>query len=221
MDRATFITNDGSTTIAISSTNQYFHSTHGAVQESMHVFIEAGLLPLLGTGQKAFVFEMGFGTGLNALLTLINSQRYSQSIHYTTLELFPLEDSLVRELNYCEILGRPEMESLILKMHEPVWNEEVILSPLFTLKKIKCSLLEFSSAPLFNLIYFDAFAPDEQPELWTTEVFGKMYNMLLPGGILVTYSAKGSVRRSMQAVGFTVEKLAGAAGKREMLRASK
>ena len=221
MDRTTFITNDGSTTIVISSTKQYFHSIHGAIQESMHVFIEGGLLPLLRSGHQVNIFELGFGTGLNALLTLINTQQYPQPIHYTAVEAFPLENSLVEELNYCEILKRADMKRAFLQMHESSWNEEVILSPLFTLKKIKSSLLEYSTSELFNLIYFDAFAPDEQPELWTIEVFKRMFNMLVPGGILVTYSAKGSVRRSMQAVGFKVEKLPGATGKREMLRAIK
>jgi tRNA U34 5-methylaminomethyl-2-thiouridine-forming methyltransferase MnmC len=187
----------------------------------MHVFIEAGLLPLVKSKQQIFIFEMGFGTGLNAFLTLLNSLQQQQSIYYTAIELFPLENLLVQQLNYCEVLGRPDMENVFHKMHESAWNEEVIFSPLFTFKKVKCSLLDYSSTQQFDLIYFDAFAPDEQPELWTTEVFEKMFNMLLPVGILVTYSAKGSVRRAMQGVGFTIEKLPGAAGKREMLKAIK
>lgn len=221
MDRTTFITGDGSTTIAIASTNQYFHSTHGAVQESMHVFIEAGLQPMIGARQQIHIFEMGFGTGLNALLTLIKCQQQQQPIYYTAVEAYPLEDALVQQLNYCDKLGRVDLASVFLNMHASAWNEEVVISSLFTLKKIRSSLLKYPSTQHFNLIYFDAFAPDEQPELWTTVVFEKMFNMLLPGGILVTYSAKGSVRRSMQAVGFKVERLPGAEGKREMLRAVK
>jgi tRNA U34 5-methylaminomethyl-2-thiouridine-forming methyltransferase MnmC len=187
----------------------------------MHVFIEAGLQPLLESGQQISIFEMGFGTGLNALLTLLESQRQHRSIYYTAIEAYPLENSLVQQLNYCELLKRPETQYIFNQMHESSWEEEISLSPDFTLNKQKCSLTEYAGPQQFNLIYFDAFAPDEQPELWTTEIFEMMFKLLLPMGILVTYSSKGSVRRSMQTAGFIVEKVPGAAGKREMLRAAK
>jgi tRNA U34 5-methylaminomethyl-2-thiouridine-forming methyltransferase MnmC len=170
----------------------------------MHVFIKAGLQTI----QQPLVriFEMGFGTGLNALLTM---EHAATSVYYFSVEQFPLTGEEVAGLNYGNTL------------HQYPWNEDVKISDQFTLHKSHGSLLAISPGQTFHLIYYDAFAPTAQPELWTKEVFEKLYNLLEPGGILVTYCSKGDVRRAMLAAGFAVDKLAGPQGKREMLRAKK
>lgn len=215
------ITADGSVTIAIPELNVTYHSKHGAIQESMHVFIEAGLRPLLHRQEVISVFEMGFGTGLNALLTLIEATKHQQKINYQTVEAFPLEKEMVAQLNYCEQLQQPELNPLFSGLHASPWNETTHLSPWFTIRKENAPLFNFSTNQPVNLIYYDAFAPGAQPELWTTETFTQLFSMLTAGGTLVTYCSKGDVRRAMQAAGFTIEKIPGPPGKREMVRAMK
>ncbi|HYH14494.1 MAG TPA: tRNA (5-methylaminomethyl-2-thiouridine)(34)-methyltransferase MnmD, partial [Flavisolibacter sp.] len=164
------------------------------------------------------VFEMGFGSGLNALLTAAEASSLQRSIQYTTIEAYPLTREEIDTLNYGEALNN---EPLFAKLHQAAWDETVVINPFFTLQKIQTLLANVPAAQLFNVIYYDAFAPAAQPELWTQAVFEKLYNMLVPGGSLVTYCSKGDVRRSMQAAGFHVSKLQGPPGKREMLRATK
>ena len=200
-----------------------YHSIHGAIQESMHVFIEAGLY---GSGRlerpdPLNIFEMGFGTGLNTLLTLIEADKLKKSTHYATIELFPLNNDEVKQLGYFEQLSQPAYQSLFEKLHQCEWEKDVVMTPQFTFHKTQNDLANYSTNQLFNIIYFDAFAPNAQPELWTKDVFEKLYNMMLPGGILVTYCSKGDVRRNMQAAGFKVEKTPGPTRKREMIRAKK
>jgi tRNA U34 5-methylaminomethyl-2-thiouridine-forming methyltransferase MnmC len=221
MERKMIITKDGSHSISIPEMNVSYHSIHGAIQESMHVFIQAGLrdsgvFDFIGVHH---VLEIGFGTGLNALLTLIEADKHKNRIYYTAIELYPLSEAEISQLNYCEQLNQPHYQRLFEKMHQVEWEEMFEITNNFRLTKTKCSLPDFSSENLFFLIYFDAFAPNAQPELWTKEVFEKLYSMLLPGGILVTYCSKGDVRRAMQGAGFIVEKIPGPLGKREMLRA--
>ena len=214
------ITRDGSHTISIPERNVTYHSTYGAIQESKHVFIEAGLHYLIDQFQPTTlkVFEMGLGTGLNAFLTAIEAENGSVKIHYTAVEQFPLTTDEVKVLNYTEQL---QQRDLFQKIHNGEWEENVIISEHFILRKKKIGLLNFSSAETFNLIYYDAFAPRAQPELWTKEVFEKLFRLLQPNGILVTYCSKGDVRRAMMAAGFNVKKLPGPPGKREMLMAMK
>ncbi len=221
MERSLIITKDGSHTIAIPEMNVTYHSHHGAIQESMHVYIDAGLKYVSGNLQvsEICIFEMGFGTGLNALLTLIEAEREQLTIHYTTVELFPLQEDEITLLNYCELLHREDLKPVFQQLHQCEWEKDIIITPFFTIHKVKNSLQNFKTLKLQNLVYYDAFSPSVQPELWTKEAFEKVYNMLLPGGILVTYCSKSDVRRAMQAAGFLVEKIPGPRGKREMVRA--
>ena len=220
MQRKLILTGDGSHTISMPELNVTYHSIHGAIQESKHVFIEAGLkslLPVEGTALN--VFEMGFGTGLNALLTIIESERLQRKIYYETVEQFPLDNGEVRSLNYCEQLDREDLQPIFEQLHSCEWEKKVNITENFGFNKSRTNLLNLETSETFELIYFDAFAPNVQPELWTNEIFEKMFAMLEPGGILVTYCSKGDVRRAMQAAGFIVEKLPGPRGKREMTRA--
>lgn len=221
MKHELIITKDGSHTISIPEMNVTYHSIHGAIQESQHVFIKAGLFDsgLFDFIGLHHILEIGFGTGLNALLTLIEADRHKNRIYYTALELFPLNSSEISQLNYCQQLEMPDYKPLLEKMHACGWEEMHEITDNFRLAKRKCNLLDFSTDDLFDIIYFDAFAPAAQPELWTIDVFEKMFSILKPSGMLVTYCSKGEVRRNMIAAGFKVEKLPGPPGKREMIRA--
>jgi tRNA U34 5-methylaminomethyl-2-thiouridine-forming methyltransferase MnmC len=217
------ITADGSHSIRIPEMNVTYHSLHGAIQESKHVFINAGFY-----GSDRFqrpeplkIFEMGFGTGLNALLTIIEAEKTKTKVYYETLEPYPLTEQQVKEINYCRQLNRSDLQPVFEKMHCGEWEKEISISPHFSFRKLETLLVNHLTIQQFNLIYFDAFAPKAQPELWTKQVFDKMYAMLVPGGILVTYCSKGDVRRAMMAAGFEVEKLPGPPHKREMIRARK
>jgi tRNA U34 5-methylaminomethyl-2-thiouridine-forming methyltransferase MnmC len=187
----------------------------------MHVFINAGLQPLLNRKEAIHVFEMGFGTGLNALLTLQQALKNRQKILYTCIELYPLEAGMHAQLNYPEHLQDASLQAYFDKMHGCNWEENISIHPLFAFQKSNISLIDFSSNQPFDLVYFDAFDPAVQPELWTEKIFKQLLYMLSPGGILVTYSSKGTVRRAMMAAGFAVEKLKGPTGKREIVRAIK
>jgi len=222
MQRKLILTSDGSHTILLPESNVTYHSIHGAVQESKHVFIEAGLRSL-NPARKTIVniFEMGFGTGLNALLTMIEAEKLERAIHYEAIEQFPLDNKEIGSLNYCTQLGRQDLQMVFEQLHHCEWEKTIKFTPKFTFKKSAAHLLDFETPETFELIYFDAFAPNVQPELWTKEIFDKMFEMLEQGGILVTYCSKGDVRRAMQAAGFVIEKLPGPPGKREMIRATK
>ncbi len=210
------ISSDGSHTLYVPELNEHYHSTNGAVNESMHVFIEAGLNQL--TCDKINVLEFGFGTGLNAFLTSIHNNK--KEIHYDTMEKYPLEPEFVNQLNYGD-LYEGKYQKQFKAIHQCKWEQNTEVHSTFNLTKLHCDFKDLNQVAKYNLIYFDAFAPDIQPKLWTKEIFEKAYNALLPGGILTTYCAKGVVRRTMQEVGFTVERIPGPAGKREMLRAIK
>lgn len=225
MQREIILTNDGSHTVTVPELNVSYHSMHGAIQESMHVFIEAGFRQLSGHNTIR-IFEMGFGTGLNALLTLVEEEKTKQPVHYTSIELFPLTSHEIDLLNYCSQLNREDLEPLFKQIHSCEWEKEIRLTDHFTLQKINASLsheksLSSSSIQSVHLIYYDAFAPSVQPELWTPVIFERLYSLLTPGGILVTYCSKSDVRRAMQAAGFSIEKIPGPPGKREMVRAGR
>jgi tRNA U34 5-methylaminomethyl-2-thiouridine-forming methyltransferase MnmC len=214
------ISEDGSHTLFVPELNEHYHSIHGAIQESRHVLIEAGLNAIEDTGSKIKILEIGFGTGLNAYLTLVASINLSFQIDYAAIELNPLPFETAELLNYPKLISTKDPDAF-KSIHAAKWNEKVDISTNFTIHKVLGSLLEVVLELDFKLIYFDAFAPEKQPELWTLEVFQKMYNSLKSGGILVTYCAKGQVRRNMQAAGFKVARLPGPPFKREMLRATK
>ncbi|GGB12058.1 tRNA (5-methylaminomethyl-2-thiouridine)(34)-methyltransferase MnmD [Puia dinghuensis] len=208
------VTKDGSHTLEGAGGVTY-HSTFGAVQESRHIFIDAGLKA--AQGRPLRVFEMGFGTGLNALLTLMEGR----PIQYETVETIPLPLTMVKELNYCEVLGRPDCQSLFERLHSTPWEEPMEVQPGFRLLKSRGDIRDYDLREPADLVYYDAFDPVAQPELWTEEVFGRLYGQLAPGAIVVTYCCKGAVRRALRAVGFKTEKLPGPPGKREILRAIK
>ncbi|WP_166921955.1 tRNA (5-methylaminomethyl-2-thiouridine)(34)-methyltransferase MnmD [Flavobacterium poyangense] len=219
MKREIIKTLDGSTTIHLQEWNECYHSKHGAIQEAKHVFIKNGLS--LFDGKAVSILEIGFGTGLNAFITFLESAQKQQKIKYVGVEAYPVEAKEVLEMNYVSELEADQHVTIFERMHECEWNKEVEISTDFALTKRKQFFDEISDFEIFDLIYFDAFGYRVQPELWSTEIFQKMYNSLKPGGVLVTYAARGVVKRSMISVGFTVEKLAGPPGKREMFRAFK
>lgn len=210
---------DGSTTIQIKEWDECYHSKHGAIQEAKHVFIKNGLS--LFENQKISILEIGFGTGLNAFITLLEAKKMQQTIDYVGVEAYPISVDEVLMMNYVSELNATEESVLFDRMHESNWDEQIVLNNDFLLTKRKQFFEEIDDIDTFDLIYFDAFGYRVQPELWSTEIFEKMYKSLKVNGVLVTYAARGVVKRSMIEVGFTVEKLAGPPGKREMFRARK
>ena len=223
MQRIPFITKDGSHSIKVDDSGLTYHSFHGAIGESMHVYIQAGLRYILDQKiqNPVSILEMGFGTGLNALLTCIEAASKKTLINYTSIEAFPLEKAITDQLNYCHQLNRDDCQQLFTRLHACKWGEQEIISEFFHLLKLHESLIDCTLLKKFDLVYYDAFAPGEQPEMWTKEIFEKLFGWLNPDGILVTYCSKSDMRRAMQAAGFKVEKIQGPHGKREMVRAKK
>jgi tRNA U34 5-methylaminomethyl-2-thiouridine-forming methyltransferase MnmC len=211
-------TDDGSTTIRIADWDECYHSTHGAIQEAYHVFIKNGLS--LFEGKPVSVLEIGFGTGLNAFITFLESAKYA-GISYTGVEAYPVPAEEVALLNYVSELGADDKKQSFELMHESSWEQEIPVSENFTLTKRKIFFNEIDYEGKFDLIYFDAFGFGVQPELWSAEIFAIMYKALKDKGVLVTYAARGVIKRNMIETGFRVEKLAGPPGKREMMRAFK
>ena len=229
MRRKIITTSDGSKTIQIEEWNEQYHSIHGAIQEAKHVFLKHGLLFFCAvpkafwidsTSQTIDILEIGFGTGLNAFLTLIEAEKRNQNISYVGVEAYPVALEEINQLNYIELISQ-EHSDIFDSIHHVSWETPHQITPIFELEKQQKFFHEIIAKNEFDIIYFDAFGARVQPELWTEDIFNIMYNALKANGILVTYSAKGSVRRAMQAVGFTVERLPGPPGKREMLRAQK
>lgn len=218
------ITKDGSHTFDVAEFRATYRSINGAISESAYVFIEAGLRFQFAAKphqDDISVFEMGFGSGLNALLTALECETLHRGVYYDTVELFPVDNVLVSQLNYCAQLNRPGYQSLFMQLHNCAWNEARELTTHFAFCKRNISLFGYAEQKVFDVIYYDAFAPSVQPELWRDDVFEKMSAMLCAGGVMVTYCSKGEVRRAMQRCGLTVEKLAGPPGKREIVRAIK
>lgn len=213
------ITEDGSSTLFETELNEHYHSTHGAIRESMHIFIGEGYSELMNF--PARIFEAGFGTGLNAFLTLLLSEKEGRKIHYTSVEKYPLEDHIVKQLNYPKKLN-PVKEEIFQAIHHAPWGKDVRITDHFMLHKMKGDLCKVRlKDAVFDLVYFDAFSPDVQPELWTEEIFRMIFRSMKINSFLVTYSSKGSVKRALKAAGFQVEKLPGPPGKREITRAAK
>lgn len=215
-------TEDGSHTLFVPDLNEHYHSTHGALQESELVFIQNGLHHVPECIKEINVLEVGFGTGLNALLTVLESKKQRRKINYVAIEPEPVSEDILENLNYASIIGSTEAAGYYKKINEAGWIYPAFLSDYFIISKIQAKLQDTSlSDGQFHLVYFDAFGPDVQPELWTEQIFTQLYKCLKPYGILVTYSCKGTVKRALKAAGFTIEKLPGPAGKREVLRATK
>lgn len=224
------LTADGSSTLLIPEWNESYHSRHGAIQEAYHVFIENAWKEVL-LQDEIHVLEIGLGSGLNALITLLESQSLTKKVYYNGIEKYPLPSNEFRLMNYSEELSKTsffseysssEIQEHYLNIMQADWESFQSISPKFFIRKIKEDFLAFDY-PLekFHLVYFDAFGYRVQPDLWTVELFDKIYKSLKIGGILSTYSAKGSVRRGLIEVGFKVEKRPGPPGKREMLVARK
>lgn len=213
------LTEDGSPTLFAPTVGEHYHSTHGALQESLHIFIRLGLRHRCEAGVKPErplrLFEVGLGTGLNTLLTATEAERLSVPIHYYSVERYPLTPEVYGQLAFAGL-----DTSLLQAIHTAPWGEDVPLTPYFTLHKLQGDLTELRLPHTLDLIYFDAFSPESQPELWEEGIFQSLFDATEAGAVLTTYCAKGVVRRRLQAVGFFVERLPGPPGKREVLRAT-
>jgi tRNA U34 5-methylaminomethyl-2-thiouridine-forming methyltransferase MnmC len=219
LEREIIQTLDGSTTIQIKEWDECYHSKHGAIQEAQHVFIKNGLS--LFENKKVSILEIGFGTGLNAFITFLEGRKMNQSIEYVGVEAYPISSDELMSMNYVKELNAEDEKGNFEKMHQYNWEEKMMLSKEFSLTKRSQLFEEIDDLNQYDLIYFDAFGYRVQPELWSTTIFKKMYDALKNNGVLVTYAARGVVKRSMIEVGFAVEKLEGPPGKREMFRARK
>lgn len=212
-------TADGSYTLYVPELDEHYHSVKGALTESQHIFIEMGLKH--SPAPEPRILEIGLGTGLNAFLTLLAAEEMQRKVHYTGIERYPLAEETLRQLDYPGIIGKKHEEDYYA-IHQAPWEKETNLSPWFTLHKIEGDFTRHTFQKGYDIIYFDAFAPEKQPEMWEQSLFNTLYNVLNKGGILTTYCAKGVVRRMLQTAGFTVERLPGPpGGKREILRATK
>ena len=221
-NRKITVTADGSHTFFLPDWKEHYHSVNGAISESKHVFIKKGLAPLTESSKEVHILEVGFGTGLNALLSLEYCQKKALRLNYLGLEPYPLSQEEVLQLNYAKQVAKGKFSEAFLQMHELPFGKTAPISPGFTFSKWQVGL---DLAPLasssFHLVFHDAFAPQFQPELWDEEAFGRLHSVLKPGGMLVTYSAKGSVKRALTACGFALKHPPGPAGKREMTVAVK
>lgn len=226
MQRKIIETADGSKTIHLLDWDEHYHSKHGAVQEALHVFIKSGLHHHRNSHQTEdskhviSILEIGFGTGLNAYLSLLEATKLDLQINYVGVEAFPVNENELKLLNYPEIVLGMAKDELFDALHSVCWECEHQITDRFALIKRKQLFKDITDSTKYDIIYFDAFGPRVQPELWTENIFRIMYKTLKLNGVLVTYSAKGSVRRAMLSVGFAVERLQGPPGKREMLRAT-
>jgi tRNA U34 5-methylaminomethyl-2-thiouridine-forming methyltransferase MnmC len=217
--REIITTADGSKTLRLKDWDEPYHSKHGAIQEAYHVFIKHGLA--LFENRHLAILEIGFGTGLNALITLLEAPKYKLDIEYLGIERYPVTLEELAQLNYISALSAEQASTDFERMHNSPWHLDIAITERFKLKKQLIEFQDFRGEDAHDLVYFDAFGARVQPELWTEAMFAQMFTALRANGVLVTYAAKGSVRRAMQTVGFTVERLPGPPGKREMLRAIK
>lgn len=220
MKRSIVTTSDGSHSLWAPEFDEHYHSVHGALQESMHVFIKMGWDEWKDKKDIITIFEMGFGTGLNAYLTQLEAEKAGTTVNYIGLEKYPLSEEEAAQLNYADAIDGGRQEDF-LALHATPWGIMEEIKPHFNLLKLETDLTTYGPCHRFDLIYFDAFAPNSQPELWTEAVFTRLFKACNPDAMLVTYCAKGDVRRALQAAGWTVEKVPGPPGKREMLRGRK
>lgn len=218
MKRELRLTSDGSPTLYVPELDETYHSMHGSVQEARHVFIENGLRFVAAESKQVNILEVGFGTGLNALLTAQYAKENALSVHYIGLEAYPVEESIWKEINY---VNEPDASAFYFKMMELPFGETNVCHPNFTQNKIASRIQEWVSSEKFDLIYYDAFGPKAQPEMWALAIFEKLYALLNPGGAIVTYCAQGQFKRHLKSLGMRVEALSGPPGKREMTRGVK
>jgi tRNA U34 5-methylaminomethyl-2-thiouridine-forming methyltransferase MnmC len=217
-------TEDGSHTLYLKDLNETYHSRHGAIQESVHVFIKNGLRYYISVSHKKEIhlFELGLGTGLNALLSAIEAEKFKCQINYEVIEPHPVPSAVSLQLNYVKRISQPGLELLFKKIHDTEWGVDLPLSDYFRIKKDQTFFENYPEIKnRFDVIYYDAFAPGKQPEIWERVLLEKTYQMLIPGGILVTYCAQGKFKRDLRNIGYQVETLIGPPGKKEMIRATK
>lgn len=219
MKREIIITDDGSTTIRIPDWDENYHSTHGAIQEAKHVFIKNGL-DLFRNQDSISILEIGFGTGLNTFITFLETLN-KEKVNYVGVEAYPISEEEIAQMNYVSELEAENYQDVFNKMHSCDWESQQNITENFILTKRKQFFQDIADKEQYDLIYFDAFGFPLQPELWSETIFKKMYEALLPKGTLVTYACRSSIKNAMLTVGFSIEKLPGAPGKREMLRATK
>jgi tRNA U34 5-methylaminomethyl-2-thiouridine-forming methyltransferase MnmC len=219
MKREILITADGSTTIRIPDWDENYHSSHGAIQEAKHVFIANGL-DLFKNQAEISILEIGFGTGLNAFITFLETQN-KEKVNYVGVEAYPISQDEVNQMNYPSELKANSFTSIFENLHNCDWEQEIAITSQFKLTKRQQLFQDIEDRNQYNLIYFDAFGFPLQPELWSELIFKKMFDALLSNGVLVTYACRTSIKNAMITAGFTIEKLPGAPGKREMLRATK
>lgn len=218
LNRELKITEDGSHTLYVPELNEHYHSTHGAIQEAMHVYIDAGFNYC--EKEAIHILEIGFGTGLNCFLSLLEAKKQNRKIVYHSIELYPISKNEINHLNYpSQILNSDA--SIFEKLHQVEWNQEAKISDCFALTKLQGDLRGYQFPSKYDLVYFDAFAPDIQPSLWTQEIFKNIHKHLNYNAILTTYCTKGIVKQALRASGFKVKRLPGPPGKRQMLRATK
>ena len=220
MKREIIVTNDGSTSIYLPDLKEGYHSKNGAIQEAKHVFIKNGFQQIYGK-KEISILEIGFGTGLNALVTYLEHISSENIVNYVGIEAYPVALEEALQMNYIDQLNATSYQSIFMKFHTSNWEEKVKISDNFYLTKRKQFFQDISDVNTFDLIYFDAFGFTTQPELWSEAIFKIMFNALNPNGILVTYACRASIKKAMLSVGFSIEKLPGAPGKREMLRGKK
>ncbi len=222
-DRQLLITEDGSHTLYTPEFKETYHSMHGAIQESGYVFIEQGLgfYKSRGGGRQVSIFEVGFGTGLNALLCVLYAKKNNLSIKYRSIEALPLLSSEIQQLNYPDLIEDAQATEMFIKIHESSWDQKEDISLFFNLLKIRSKIQDFSPQDHSDICFFDAFAPSKQPEMWEPAILEKIYDLLSSQGIFVTYCAKGQLKRDLTSIGFEVETLPGPPGKKEMVRAVK
>ena len=217
-------TGDGSNSIFIEKLNETYHSRHGALQESNHVFLKNGFIFLVDNRSYSNIriFELGFGTGLNAVLTAIESLKRKVMVEYLTVEPYPLPKGIVDQLEYGKVLEHPDASSMFNRIHDAVWEKRTVIHSFFRLNKVKSTIQELNEALRdFDLIYYDAFAPSKQPEMWSWDILEKVHAMMVPGGVFVTYCARGQVKRDLSAMGMVIQTLPGPPGKKEMIRGIK
>ena len=212
-------TADGSHSLQSPTFEVSYHSKHGAIQETQHVFINAAFNEKIKTEKELAILGIGFGTGLNAYMTYLEATQQQIKVNYTAVEAYPIDLKTAKSLNYPTLLKQPTAD--FLEFHTIEWEQRTPINAYFEIIKLKKTFQELTFQNTFDIIYFDAFAPTSQPELWETAVLQIMYDALKKGGILTTYCAKGVVKRTLKAIGFTIEAIPGPPGKREMTRATK
>jgi tRNA U34 5-methylaminomethyl-2-thiouridine-forming methyltransferase MnmC len=221
-----FLTEDGSHSIYSEQFGVAYHSTHGAIQETQHIFIEAALCHFIQLNQdknidEIKILDIGFGTGLNVFMTFLESQNRQYNIDLTTIEAYPLSISTAETLNYAQLLNVPQYEHIFKQLHSLSWEEKHAIMEKFTYQKHLLDFKEIAYTNTFDIVFYDAFSPETQPDLWDEMMMGRIFNALKSGGIMTTYCAKGSFKRALKSVGFQVEGIPGPRGKREITRATK